>query len=329
MSESSPSSKTKAIMIVAIIAIVVALVLVVQLANRQALSGELTYENPVMIAQAVNTSLNESIVPRSQDGADSEGGPDDAQPAVAYAVVQTDYDASLVTIDEYSDFECPACKNMAPILKEILQTYPGQVQLRYHDNPLTSIHPFSYQAALAGECAARQDRFVPMHDALFAGQEDWSTRTYETRNGPLDSVFIEYAQSIGAIDMEAFRTCIASQDAKAAVEEDMSDANRQNINSTPTIFVDGERFVGQRYETLREMVATAVEAALGSQTMPMHDAADTDVETSSDAATVEDAASADAQEELSGQDSEQVSDQHSDQVSDQAPDQAAQQESVE
>ncbi|MBI4408024.1 MAG: thioredoxin domain-containing protein, partial [Candidatus Kerfeldbacteria bacterium] len=68
-----------------------------------------------------------------------------------------------VTIEEYSDFQCPACKSLEPVLEKVLQDFPGQVKLVYNDFPLRTIHPNGAIAAEAGQCALVQDKFWEYH----------------------------------------------------------------------------------------------------------------------------------------------------------------------
>ena len=74
-------------------------------------------------------------------------------------------DAS-VTVVEFSDFECPFCKQTHPTLKQLLERYPGKVRLAYRDFPLDSIHPQARRAAEAARCASDQGKFWEYHDVL-------------------------------------------------------------------------------------------------------------------------------------------------------------------
>jgi protein-disulfide isomerase len=72
-----------------------------------------------------------------------------------------------VTIVEYSDFECPFCQRALPTVKQILDTYPNDVQFYYRHMPLNNIHPKAQKAAEAAECAEAQGKFWEYHDKLF------------------------------------------------------------------------------------------------------------------------------------------------------------------
>jgi len=67
-------------------------------------------------------------------------------------------DAAIV-IKEYSDFECPACQALHPVLQDIRKEYNGQVRFQYNDFPLSQ-HKYSTTAAVGAECAFQQDKFL-------------------------------------------------------------------------------------------------------------------------------------------------------------------------
>src|SRR5256712_9092471 len=83
-----------------------------------------------------------------------------------------------VTVYEMSDFQCPYCREFAlgtlPLLeREYVQA--GKVRFVYINLPLTSVHKNAASAAEVALCAARQQRFWPMHDLLFRHQDQWAT----------------------------------------------------------------------------------------------------------------------------------------------------------
>src|SRR5439155_19777940 len=75
-----------------------------------------------------------------------------------------------VTIVEFSDFQCPYCKKVQPILTDLLAKYNGRVKLAYRDFPLRTLHAQAQLAAEAARCAEGQGKFWLYHDALFADQ---------------------------------------------------------------------------------------------------------------------------------------------------------------
>ena len=77
-------------------------------------------------------------------------------------------------IVEFSDFQCPYCKEEAKMLRQnLIQTYPKQVRLYFKDFPLENMHPWAKAAAIAGRCVFQQktDAFWEYHDWIFAHQD--------------------------------------------------------------------------------------------------------------------------------------------------------------
>jgi len=157
-----------------------------------------------------------------------------------------------VTVIEYSDFQCPACAAMAPVLDRLAQNHPRDVRLIYKNFPLTQIHRWADTAARAGECAYDQDRFWEFHDLLFGSQAEWAgDPAARTR-------FQDFAGRL-KMDRTAFDRCIDSESTRLAVESDSGEGRLLNIHGTPTFFINGKRFVGiWKIEELEKAVRDAL-----------------------------------------------------------------------
>jgi len=150
--------------------------------------------------------------------------------------------AASVTIVEFADFECPACKDSLPVLRQLRDLYKDQVRLVYRDFPLSS-HPQARPAAEAAHCAYEQGKFWAYHDALFAQAPDLKASDYVT-----------LADRLGLNPAE-FTACLAGTRPKAAVARDLADAQGLGLSGTPTFFVNGRYLSGfQSLETLRRHV---------------------------------------------------------------------------
>ncbi len=162
-----------------------------------------------------------------------------------------------VVIVEYSDFQCPACKNFAPVIESVLENNPEGVAFVYRHLPLRQIHPNADLAARASQAAANQGKFFEMHDLLFAEQENWSAER-NPRN-----LFVEYADSL-ELDLDLFATDLNSPEIGNRVNSDYQDAELllggQRGLSTPTIFVNGEQIQGQSLSQLNAIVTALIEA---------------------------------------------------------------------
>ena len=147
-----------------------------------------------------------------------------------------------VTIVEYSDFQCPSCAHIQPFVKEIMDTYKGKVRLYFKYYPLTMIHKNAMAAAHAAECAARQNKFWPYGEKLFARQNQWA---------PLSDGTTHYVEIAGEekLDAAAFNACLADPTVDDVMKRDVSEGQGRGVNATPTFFVDDERLVGGVFES--------------------------------------------------------------------------------
>jgi len=136
----------------------------------------------------------------------------------------------LVTIVEFSDFQCPFCNAVQPALKQILETYGKEVRLIFKHMPLEG-HSNSLPAARAAYCAAEQDRFWQFHDALFAAR-DLAPPTLE-----------KIANDLG-LGMPKFQACVRSEHSRSAIIKDIDTARVFRIESTPSFLFNGKLIQG-------------------------------------------------------------------------------------
>ncbi len=143
-----------------------------------------------------------------------------------------------VTLVEYSDFQCPVCKSLHDVLRGILPNYAGKVRVVFKDFPLEQVHPWARTAAIAGRCAYRQDAkaFWKVYDLIYDNQEVISAANAWTK-------MADYAAQSGLND-DAFKACMASPEAAAAVDASRENGQKLEVGSTPTVFVNGRRIVG-------------------------------------------------------------------------------------
>jgi len=161
------------------------------------------------------------------------------QPPAAIRVQVSTEDAPVrgaadapVTIVEFSDFECPFCKQAHPTLKQLLERYPGKVRLAYRDFPLDSIHPQARRAAEAARCAQDQGKFWEYHDVLFTQSPQLALEDLR-----------RYAGQVG-LDVTTFDGCLAAGVHKATVQRDLDEGNRLAITGTPAFFINGRTLSG-------------------------------------------------------------------------------------
>ncbi len=155
---------------------------------------------------------------------------------------------AAVTLVEYSDFECPVCRNLHDALRGMLPNYAGKVRVVFKDFPIEQLHPWARTAAIAGRCAYQQDpkAFWKMYDLIYDNQEIISAATAWTK-------MMDYAGQSG-LDADSFKTCMAGPEAGAAVNASRANGQQLDVNSTPTVFVNGRRMVGADAHLLEQYI---------------------------------------------------------------------------
>ncbi len=156
-----------------------------------------------------------------------------------------------VTLVEFGDYQCPACRQAVPILKRIESEYRGKVTFVFRNFPLPG-HANASAAHEAAEAAAAQGKFWEMHDLLYNKQQEWSDLS-----NPIDR-FVEYARQLG-LDISKFKSDVMSNANAQIIKQDQADGNSLGVQGTPTLFVDGKKLPDYSYQTIK----SAVDAALG------------------------------------------------------------------
>ncbi|MBI5151485.1 MAG: thioredoxin domain-containing protein [Candidatus Pacebacteria bacterium] len=140
-----------------------------------------------------------------------------------------------VTIVEFSDLQCPACKAAQPLVKKIVEANPNEVKLVYRHFPLSQ-HKYAQLAALAAETAGSMGKFWPYHDRLFEQQEVWGTETQEN----VLNIFKDFAKEF-SIPPDLMEQSLKTKTFEQKVAQDIADGTALGVNSTPTFFVNGQR----------------------------------------------------------------------------------------
>jgi protein-disulfide isomerase len=137
-----------------------------------------------------------------------------------------------VTVIEFSDFQCPACKSAEPLVKNILAAYGDKIRFVYRDFPLTQIHEYAFLSAMAAECADEQGRFWDYHDKLFEMQPKLDLQSLEN-----------YAKDLG-LDTEQFNQCLETEKYKGEVNADLADAASLGLKATPSFVINDKIYSG-------------------------------------------------------------------------------------
>jgi protein-disulfide isomerase len=154
---------------------------------------------------------------------------------------------ATVTLVEFSDFQCPVCRSLHDVLRGMLPNYP-QVRVVFKDFPIEVLHPWARTAALAGRCAYQQDpkAFWKVYDAIYDQQEVISAENAWSK-------MADFAGQSG-LNPDAFKACMASPEAAAAVDASRANGQQLDVNSTPTVFVNGRRLVGADPHALEQYI---------------------------------------------------------------------------
>jgi protein-disulfide isomerase len=160
-----------------------------------------------------------------------------ATPAASYPPENADLSlgntTAPVTMQEWADFQCPACKAYTQTIEpQVIATYvtTGKLRIIFHNFPF--IGPGSTTAATAAVCAGEQHKFWPYHGYLYSNQGQ--------ENGWLSGALLDQIAGAAGLDMNAFHACQAEGSARARVVAEASQAQQAGITKTPTLQVGNQ-----------------------------------------------------------------------------------------
>ena len=173
-----------------------------------------------------------------------------------------------VTVEEFGDFQCPTCGQMYPVLHEIQSMYGPRIKFVFRNYPLP-MHDKAYDAATAAESAGLQgsDKYWAMHAQLYTNQKTWSV------DPNYKQAFRGYAEKIG-LDLDRFETDMAGLQTRNRIQADMDRGKALNINSTPTVLINGGEvpFQQMNVPTLQKLIDDALKSAQASPQQPTQSA---------------------------------------------------------
>jgi protein-disulfide isomerase len=160
--------------------------------------------------------------------------------------------ASL-TIVEFSDLECPHCKNAQPILEKLMTDFPD-ARLVFQQFPIEALHPWAFKAAAWGECIGRENNpaFWKFVDGVFADQLN-----IDAQNA--DAKMKEHAIAVGA-DAARAAACAARPETAKAVHASFELGKAVGVTGTPTVFLNGRKIGNVTvipYDTLKDLARFA------------------------------------------------------------------------
>ncbi|MDD9950366.1 MAG: thioredoxin domain-containing protein [Zetaproteobacteria bacterium] len=170
----------------------------------------------------------------------------------AYSGLGEDYrkgpDEAPLTLVEFSDFQCPACRSMHYILQTILPEFEGKVRLVFRNYPLDPscnpamsrpLHSHACKTAVLARCAGRINKFWEFHDAVFQQQPEINDKNLHL-----------WAKSVG-LSEEQIKTCLAAPHILDKIKDDIQLGQQLGVQGTPSIYINGKKFLGGSADELR------------------------------------------------------------------------------
>ncbi len=157
------------------------------------------------------------------------------------SAMKGDKDA-LITILEFSEFQCPFCKRVEPTVDKIMEEYKGKVRVFFRHNPLP-FHKDAPGASLAALAAGKQGKFWEMHKKLFENQR----RLQEEH-------LAEYAKELG-LNVDKFKKDMADPALQKQIDADKAEAAKFGARGTPAFFINGRKITGaQPFENFKKLI---------------------------------------------------------------------------
>jgi protein-disulfide isomerase len=139
-----------------------------------------------------------------------------------------------------------------------MEQYKDRVKFIWKDFPLETIHPNARIASEAGRCAAVEGKFWEYHDQLFAKQTEW-----EGLSNPFAKL-VEEAAQVG-ITSTSFSACLQTRGQTALVRRDISEGFANNVDRTPTIFINNRRYFAMTGAEWKKNLDAALAEASSAQ----------------------------------------------------------------
>ena len=186
------------------------------------------------------------------------GAPAAAAAEVQPALAKVDLDGSptrgpanaAVTLVEFSDFQCPFCAKVTPMLERLQREYPKKLRVVFKHFPLP-MHPQAREAHRASVAAGEQGKFWEMHDKIFAQPNALDRETLTS-----------HARALG-LDLAKFEKSLASKDVDERIQDDISEGQRVGVRGTPTFVINGRVVSGALpYEAFKAQVEQSLQAGV-------------------------------------------------------------------
>ncbi|MEI6627024.1 MAG: thioredoxin domain-containing protein [bacterium] len=141
--------------------------------------------------------------------------------------------SSSIVIVEFADFQCAHCQIEFPIIREIMNKYQNEVRFIFRSYP--TIDENSVVVAQSAYCADEQGKFWQMHDRLFT----------TIGAGNFQMTQLEAVAKQSGLDLVKYQSCMSSEEEKAKILQDNTDATSLGLQGTPTFFINGYEATGE------------------------------------------------------------------------------------
>ncbi|HEX3282271.1 MAG TPA: thioredoxin domain-containing protein [Pyrinomonadaceae bacterium] len=203
----------------------------------------------VLLVAAAGTAL----LLRSNQRADSSHDADLEASNTARKNISAD---TVVTVEEFGDYQCPPCGQLHPTLKKLKQEYGANLNFVFRNLPLTKIHPNALAAAQAAEAARMQNHFWEMHDLLYENQNLWKDDINPR------SIFTKFAADLG-LNTKQFLHDLDGEQVQMRIEADTAAAAKEGIEGTPTVLINGRQLRAEM--TTPDGVRKGIDVMLGAK----------------------------------------------------------------
>jgi protein-disulfide isomerase len=183
----------------------------------------------LILAALVVVFLGVVVYSKSKDGSDT-ANVDSSQGTNYTQGAGTDG----VTVVEFGDFQCPACRSYYPITKQLKEKYGDRIKFQFRHFPLVQVHQNAMVAHRAAEAAGRQGKFWEMHDLLYERQQAWESSKNPT------AIMEDYAAELG-LNIDQFKADFISEAVNNAIQADIKAGQAAGANSTPTFVINGKK----------------------------------------------------------------------------------------
>ncbi len=206
----------------------------------------------VLFAALRSDSQPDASAAASAQDSPADSGSQDQSATDAKPVPAPTQEVSLVTLEEFGDFQCSHCAQFAVTAgKQIKQGFVDTGRIEFVFSHFPFIGTESFRAAEATECAADQDKFWEYHDIVF---ENWKG----VNEGHFSDDNLKLFASSLQLDRGAFDSCLDSRKYLGKVQDDLRRGERLGVQGTPTLFLNGKMLTPSSYEELAQLIESAI-----------------------------------------------------------------------